>query len=185
MLTITVAVVTRDSLADAVRFIIIHPAHREEIVMRRTIDWANDTVVKIASDYIQSTWHVGQFHGERLVFESDTEATSTVGMTVYELDYDDLSSAKDVKTTQTYAVPDDAGSLMLAFSVIDATPYRTSFMLEPVAQEEHNEWHITVTGYPKLHSDLLEHFEWTGPRDESCSHGVGCIHHQYGDTSDG
>lgn len=172
MLTVTVAVVTRDSLADPVRFIIIHPAHREEIVMRRTIDWANDTVVKVASDYIQSTeWNVGQFHGERLVFESDTEATSTVGMTVYELDFDTSpATVQEVNTTQTYAVPDNAGSLMLAMSIIDAHGKLVGMVARPLTADEETagvkagEWHITCIGPAKLHSDMLGEFEWTGPQ---------------------
>lgn len=77
--------------------------------------------------------------------------------------------AVDAKTTRTYAVPDDAGSLITAFRVLDDQPYKTGYSLtncdcDPSKLQQPNaaEWHLTVTGFPKLHSDLLAEFEWLG-----------------------
>jgi len=58
---------------------------------------------------------------------------------------------------------------MLACSIVDATPYKTQFKLtgctcdpDKLQRPDKAEWHLTVTGFPKLHSDLLGSFEWLG-----------------------
>jgi hypothetical protein len=161
MITVTAAVFTRDHFAEPVRICIMHPDHKQgEIVIRRTIDWANETPAKVAAEYVLQTFNVDSYHGEILEFETSRGETT---LSVYQLDFDGPSPAtvQDAKTIQTYAVPDNAGSLMLAMSIIDAH----GRLVEMVAKREHEaEWHVTCIGPAKLHSDMLGHFEWTGPK---------------------
>lgn len=161
MTVVTVAVFTRDHLAEPVRIAVMHPDHNQgEIIIRRTIDWANETPAKIAAEYIMQHWNVTKYHGEFLEFETSRGDTT---LTVYQLDFDSPSPApvKAEKTTRVYAVPDNAGALMVAMSIVDHHGKLIDMVKTPLATGV-DEWHVTCIGQAKLHSEMLADFEWTG-----------------------
>lgn len=152
-----------DNITDEIFLNINHPDETSWVVIRRHVDWAaNETPGSVAASYIKTCWNVGTFHGERSVYASNTEGAN---VEVWELDFDTPSPVVMEKpTTRTYAVPDDAGSLMLAFSIIDKTggKFNTLTTCDCQNAQQPGEWHLTVTGLAKLHSDILGEFEWLG-----------------------
>lgn len=154
----TVVSILPDDIDKDVFFTILHPREEGTYQIRRHIDWANETPMHVVKKYVQSAWNVGGYHGDASLYE--TEFLSGPNVVVFRLDFDDPQPVVLEKpTTRTYAVPADAANMALAMTTVDL--HGVLDMIEEKF-DSNDEFHVTCTGLPKLHSDMLGHFEWTG-----------------------